>query len=151
VALRKSIYNLLRDVPPILGALPQGLEYAQGGLRPSVQALARQGTSPQVGDFIGLKNASVEDIIARIPRGWNWQPQSHGAGVRFFDTLGRERIRIHDINPTAPWPSNSSAGWTLRIHVPDAPNAYLDEFGRVVAPAANAGHIPIAGNPNGFR
>lgn len=120
----------------------------------SSDVLALQGRSPLAGNFQGLTGASVEEVVSRVPRGWTWAPQKNGAGIRFFDT-GRavdpfERIRLHAANPRAPLGMNSRNGWTLRVM--DRVENYYDDFGLIQpGPRTNAGHIPIAGNPNAGR
>jgi RHS repeat-associated protein len=112
----------------------------------SSSTLARQGTSPLVGNFYGLSGASLDEIVSRLPANWKWSPQRGGNGIRFFDEAGFERIRMHGPNSRAPAGSNSCSGWTLRIM--DRAGNYYDAAGRMVPYRANEGHIPIYGNPN---
>jgi RHS repeat-associated protein len=114
----------------------------------SSTVLARQGTSHLAGNFQGLKGATLEEIVARVPSGWTWAPQRGGNGLRFFDASRIERLRLHgpSSNPQIPASSNSRMGWTMRVM--DRAGNYYDDLGRIVPYNANEGHIPIAGNPN---
>ena len=73
-------------------------------------------------------------------------PQDRGAGIKFLDSHGFERIRLHGPSSRAPVGSNSASGWTMRIM--DRAGNYYDSAGNVVPFRANAGHIPIKGNLN---
>lgn len=108
--------------------------------------LAKQGASQLTGNFKGLAGSSVEDIISRIPKEWKMVRQDRGAGVKFLDEAGFERIRLHGPSSSAPPGSNSASGWTLRIM--DRAGNYYDSEGNVVPFRADAGHIPIRGNAN---
>jgi hypothetical protein len=108
------------------------------------EVLSRQGTSPLVGDFRGLTGATVEEIVSRVPNEWSLFPQAKGAGIKFLDDQGFERIRIHGPSLAAPAGSNSASGWTLRVM--DASGNYFDAQGNLVPYKANDGHIPISGN-----
>ncbi len=119
----------------------------KGAVMPS-ELLALQGTAKNIGDFRGIEGATVENIISRVPKDWTLAPQQRGMGIRFIDQTGQERLRLHAASPGAPAGSNSSAGWTARVHVPGTPNSYYNSVGNVVGPKANEGHIPIYGNPN---
>ena len=92
-----------------------------------------------------MKGATVEEIVARVPKDWKMVPQDKGAGIKFLDEQGFERIRLHAASMTAPNGSNSSLGWTMRIM--DKAGNYYDSFGKMVPYKANDGHIPIFGNP----
>jgi hypothetical protein len=117
------------------------------GVAITPETLAIQGTSKLVGVFTGLEGATIEEIISRVPINWKLASQEKGLGIRFIDELGVERVRLHGPSANTPAGSNSSLGWTLRIHVPGTKNSYYDSFGNVVGPKANDGHIPISGNP----
>ncbi len=110
------------------------------------ELLARQGTSQLAGDFRGLAGKTVEEIFERVPSGWKLVPQDKGAGVKFLDELGIERIRMHGPSATAPSGSNAASGWTLRVM--DRAGNYYDDLGNVVKYKSNEGHIPIYGNRN---
>ncbi|MFN7811344.1 MAG: polymorphic toxin type 30 domain-containing protein, partial [Planctomycetia bacterium] len=113
----------------------------------SSSVLAKQGSSRLAGNFQGLNGGSFEEIVSRVPSDWTWAPQRGGNGIRFFDTAGKERIRIHGPNPKAPPGSNSRNGWVLRVT--DRVGNFYDELGRIQPDKlTNEGHIPIWGNPN---
>ena len=116
------------------------------GVAVSSETLALQGTSRSVGNFTGLAGASVDEIISRVPANWTWGPQDRGAGIKFKDSLGIERVRIHGPSFRAPAGANASVGWVLRVS--DASRRYYDNLGRIGAWNANETHIPILGNPN---
>jgi hypothetical protein len=86
-----------------------------------------------------------DEIVSRIPASWTSAPQRMGQGIVWFDDAGNEAIRIHGPGISAPEGSNSASGWILRINAPNG--QYFDEFGNVVGPKVNEGHIPIFGNP----
>jgi len=113
----------------------------------SSSVLSKQGSSRLAGNFQGLKGASFEEIVSRVPAEWTWAPQRSGNGIRFFDVAGKERIRIHGPNPRAPLGSNSRAGWVVRAT--DRVGNFYDDLGRMQPDKfTNEGHIPIWGNPN---
>jgi RHS repeat-associated protein len=143
-----SADDLLVSVP---GTAPGRVFFVNpAGEAISSNILALQGRSPLAGNFQGLTGASVDEVVSRVPSGWSWGPQRSGAGLRFFDEAGFERIRIHDINPRAPLGSNSLNGWTLRVM--DRVGNYYDDLGLLQSgPRTNAGHIPLKGNPNAGR
>lgn len=116
------------------------------GVAVTKDVLAKQGSSRLAGDFRGLVGSSVEDIVSRIPKEWKMTPQDRGAGVKFVDEAGFERIRLHGSSTSAPPGSNSASGWTLRIM--DREGNYYDNEGNIVPYRDNAGHIPIFGNRN---
>jgi len=115
------------------------------GVAVTPETLAGQGGSSLAGNFRGLEGASVDEIVARIPSDWELVPQDRGAGIKFVDSQGYERIRIHGPSGGAPAGSNSASGWTMRIM--DRAGNYYDDMGNVVPYRANSGHIPIQGNP----
>lgn len=128
------------DVPGTVGPIfvtPKGVAVTS-------KLLSLQGTSPLVGDFRGLSGASVEEIVSRVPDDWSLVPQDRGAGIKFLDDQGFERIRIHGPSLAAPIGSNSVSGWTLRVM--DQGGNYYDDLGNIVPYKANDGHIPIYGN-----
>jgi hypothetical protein len=100
-----------------------------------------------VGDFRGLQGSNVDAIVSRIPDNWPSASQEKGFGIRFVDELGAEKLRLHGTGANAPVGSNSASGWTLRVHVSGTKNSYYDNFENLVGSKANAGHIPIFGNP----
>jgi len=114
------------------------------GIAISTRALASQGLSRLAGNFQGLAGKSMQEIIKRIPAGWQMVSQNRGVGVKFLDTAGIERIRIHAPSPRAPAGSHAATGWVLRIQ--DRIGNYYDDVGRIVSRFANEGHIPINGN-----
>jgi hypothetical protein len=131
----------------VVANVPKGPIYVTPkGVAVTSETLAKQGTSQLAGNFKGLAGSSVDDIISRIPRDWKMVPQDRGAGIKFLDAQGYERIRLHGPSARAPAGSNSASGWTMRIM--DRAGNYYDDVGKVVPYRANAGHIPIKGNPN---
>jgi hypothetical protein len=110
--------------------------------------LARQETSTNVGDFIGLTGASFEEIFSRAPKDWKVMLQNDGKGIKFVDKDGVERVRIHapENNPNLPSTANTNNGWVLRI--PASKNKYFDDAGKIKGAKTNETHIPIKGNPN---
>jgi Bacterial toxin 30 len=114
----------------------------------SDELLALKGTSRLVGDFRGIAGARVEEIISRVPSDWTMLPQQRGMGIRFIDSTGAERLRLHGPSANAPAGSNAASGWTARVHVSGASNQYFDNAGNIVGPRNNDGHIPIFGNAN---
>jgi hypothetical protein len=117
------------------------------GVAITPEVLNLQGTSKLVGDFRGIQGATVEEIVSRVPSSWTVASQERGQGIRFFDEMGAERLRLHGPSASAPAGSNSAAGWTARIQVPGTTNRYYDNLGNIVGARANEGHIPIYGNP----
>lgn len=135
--------------------------------------LARQGTSPRVGDFTDIEGASVDEIVARVPKDWQWSPMddelsSIGGGIKFRSPDGLREIRIHGptTNPDviARFPNAPGVqGWTARVgykydssvRLPGPTEQYVDRYGfyyvdtrgRIVPLQSDAGHIPIQGNP----
>jgi hypothetical protein len=137
--------------PPSQPSTPGGggervITVTPSGVAVLPETLAKQGTSHMVGNFTGLSGKSVDEIVARVPKDWKMVPQDRGAGIKFIDSAGFERIRLHGPSARAPAGSNSASGWTLRVM--DQQGKYYDDAGRLVTTRANAGHIPIAGNPN---
>jgi len=119
----------------------------QAGEGISSSVLAKQGSSRLAGNFQGLNGGSFEEIVSRVPTDWTWAPQRGGNCIRFFDTAGKERIRIHGPNSKAPPGSNSRNGWVLRVT--DRVGNFYDDLGRIQPDRlTNEGHIPIWGNPN---
>ena len=114
------------------------------GVAVTAKTLASQGTSNKAGNFKNLKGKSIDEIVARIPRDWKMVKQNTGAGIKFLDTKGYERIRLHGPSSRAPAGSNSSSGWIMRVM--DRTGKYYDNTGNRVPPRNNAGHIPIKGN-----
>lgn len=108
-----------------------------------------QGTSPNVGNFTGLRGATMEEIVSRVPKDWTVAMQKDGKGVRFLDTAGNERIRVHQADPDAPVGSNAHSGWVLRVSDGGKGRKakYFDDNGNVGNRWDNDTHIPIAGNP----
>jgi RHS repeat-associated protein len=134
----------------ITGRARQPIIVTKRGVAMTPELLSRQGTSKFVGNFRGIKGATIEDIVSRVPRNWTLAPQQSGMGIRFLDETGVERLRLHgpSSNPNIPADSNSRMGWTARVHVPGTKSSYYDSLGNVVGKNANEGHIPIYGNPN---
>jgi hypothetical protein len=118
--------------------------------------------SSRVGDFSDIKGSTIQDVLQRIPdsattRKLTPAPGKSQVGVEFkwVDSEGRtHRLRVHDIDPSAPVGSNSASGWTARhqvgqkyydpvtkdfhprnVHNPSSPNFNPE--------AANNTHIPI--------
>lgn len=142
----RSAKPLSKDVASRLDSVTKGPIYvAPEGIAVTSKTLAKQGTSHLAGDFRGLAGSSVDDIISRVPKGWKMVPQDRGAGIKFLDAQGFERIRLHGLSARAPAGSNSASGWTMRIM--DRAGNYYDNAGNVVPYRANTGHIPIRGNP----
>ena len=136
-AERKVETNFYRDGSPATPPL----------LHPDIAKV--QGTSPNVGDFTGLRGATMEEIVSRVPQNWTVSIQRDGKGVRFIDTAGNERIRVHQADHKAPVGSNSNSGWVLIIsNGGKGKNAqYFDHNGNVGGYKDNDTHIPVAGNP----
>jgi len=144
-ALRTGVRSA-EEILPAANNAPRVFYVTPQGVAVSSQTLARQGSSHLAGNFQGLAGASVDDVIARVPRGWAWGPQRSGQGIVFRDTAGFERVRMHGPSMNAPAGSNSRMGWTLRVM--DRGGNYYDDAGRLVPYRANEGHIPLLGNPN---
>jgi len=87
----------------------------------------------------------MEEIVARVPGNWTMTPQAKGAGIKFIDDMGYERIRMHGPSKVAPSGSNSASRWTLRVM--DQSGNYFDNASNIVHFKANEGHIPVMGNP----
>ncbi len=75
-----------------------------------------------VGNFRGLKNASIPEILSRIPAEATRReliPVDGGATAGFeykWNQNGQTyRIRIHNVDPSAPPGSNASQSWIVRI------------------------------------
>jgi RHS repeat-associated protein len=115
------------------------------GVAIRANTLAQRGSSRLAGNFRALEGASVREIVSRVPRDWTMVPQDRGAGIKFLDARGYERLRLHGPSATAPAGSNSASGWTMRIM--DRAGNYYDNSGNIVPYRANDGHIPIFGNP----
>jgi hypothetical protein len=123
------------------------------------------GTSPRVGDFTGLAGKSIPEILARIPSNAQVREltpvegaSQAGREYKWNDGTSTWRVRIHDPDPSAPQGTNAHDGWVVRVqrgkqymdsdgnffhaqsHNPKSPNYNPD--------AANATHIPVAGNPH---
>jgi len=127
---------------------PRAIIATERGVAMTPELLSLQGTSKMVGDFRGIAGARVEEIISRVPKNWTLLPQQKGMGIRFLDSNGIERLRLHGPSVVAPAGSNSASGWTVRVHVSGTKNGYYDNLGNIVGAKANEGHIPIYGNPN---
>ncbi|MBV9710678.1 MAG: hypothetical protein JO011_07185 [Ktedonobacteraceae bacterium] len=94
------------------------------------------GSSDKLGDFTGLENASVNEIVSRIPKGakiLTWIPDPPGTGIQdgikfqWTDDNGVEwNIRMHGPNLNAPAGSHSAAGWVMRVMRADT---YMDATG----------------------
>ncbi|MBI4397685.1 MAG: hypothetical protein HY586_00995, partial [Candidatus Omnitrophica bacterium] len=126
-----------------------------------------QGTSPKVGDFVGIRGLDIDEVIARVPKDWELLPQAGSPpGIRFVQRFGPgpddflERVRIHGPNSYAPIGSNDYEGWTVMISAQGIPKVYYDNAGRLVwdngiarrfitsEAEINSYHIPLKGNPN---
>lgn len=118
------------------------------GVSISTTTLKKQGTSNRVGDFVGLKGASVDEVISRIPKDWIMKPQDKGQGIKFLDKNGNERLRIHAPGLKSPKGTNSHNGWILRINADKTGEKYFDNYGNAVGKKSNDGHIPLKGNLN---
>jgi Bacterial toxin 30 len=121
------------------------IQVTSQGVALSSETLSLRGTSNLVGDFRGIRGASVDEIVARVPSNWQALPQKDGMGFRFIDDLGAERLRIHAPDIGAPAGSNSASGWTVRVQGPTK-NQFYDDLGGIVGRRSNDGHIPIKGN-----
>jgi len=121
---------------------PNTIVATERGVAMTSELLSLQGTSKLAGDFRGIEGARVEEIISRVPSNWTLASQLKGMGIRFLDSTGIERLRLHGPGARAPIGSNSAAGWTARVHVPGTKNSYYDSLGNIVGPKAIAGHIP---------
>ncbi len=83
------------------------------------------GTSDKVGDFTGLENATVNEIVSRIPANAEiveWIPSPPGTGIqegikfKWTDDNGETwNIRMHGPNLSAPAGSHSATGWVMRV------------------------------------
>ena len=122
-------------------------------------------TNPKVGDFAGLKNAKVSDVLARIPKDAtpeNWRPipggATHGAKYKWVQDGVTWRARLHGPDASAPPGSNASKGWIFRVQ---KGNKYMDSNGTFHRPGvnntrsphydpvlANDTHIPITKDVN---
>ena len=78
--------------------------------------------SGKVGNFFNVQGQSIEDIISRIPKDANMRilkPVSGKVqrGVEFsWKVDGKTmRVRIHDIDLSAPPHSNAANGWIVRV------------------------------------
>ncbi len=119
-----------------------------------------QGTG-KVGDFSDIRGQSVEEIISRIPKEANMrvlQPVEGKVqrGVEFsWKVNGKTmRVRIHDIDLSAPSGSNAANGWIVRVQ---EGKKYLDPDSGIFQPPGisnpdspfydsqlgNSTHIPI--------
>jgi len=163
-ALIEASYRVVGVGP--WGVIPKGIRITQNGPVPTDALLAKQGTSPLVGNFKGLTGKPVEEIISRVPKDWRWAIQNDGHGIKFIDTAGAEKIRLHapSYNPEIPLGNNARQGWIMRVYDPmfdrrleASPfhgstdlkySGYLDDFGNPSPLRSNESHIPIEGNLN---
>jgi RHS repeat-associated protein len=119
------------------------------------------GTSDRVGDFTGIRNADVEDIVSRVPRGAEHRilrPEpgkvTEGFEYKWRDADGnRMRLRVHGPDASAPAGSHSANGWVARLqrrgeYMDDAgtfhhKNVHNERSPHFNPDAANATHIPV--------
>ncbi|WP_064201484.1 polymorphic toxin type 30 domain-containing protein [Brevibacillus brevis] len=96
--------------------------------------VAKLGTG-RVGDFIGIRGSTVDDIISRIPtyakrreltpvkgkveKGFEYHWEENGDGVSW-------RVRVHGPDASAPEGSNARNNWIVRVV---RGNKYLDSKG----------------------
>lgn len=167
VNLTDDALNVTDDA---LNTADDALNTADDALNLTDDALNRAddliGTSPRAGDFTGLRGATPEEVLSRIPRNATretWRPIEGGArtGIKYkwTDADGTTwRVRMHGPDPSAPAGSNAASGWIVRIQ---RGSKFMDETGtfhprgvlqnprspNYNPDLGNRTHIPLEGNP----
>jgi hypothetical protein len=104
-------------------------ENQRSGMAPPIELTRKLGTDTgRVGDMRGIRNASIEEIVARIPKEAELRelpPRPDGGATMGFEYQWRAvnaegmpttmKVRVHGIDSLAPAGSNASKGWVVVV------------------------------------
>jgi hypothetical protein len=139
---------------------------SEGGAVPSAKPKSldelRVVNPKKTGDFSDISGESVQEVLSRVPEGATMRkltPVEGGSQVgveyKWVDENGvTNRLRVHDMDPSAPANSNAAQGWVARYQVggkyydPEVGslrprNVHKPESPHYDPKAANDTHIPI--------